>query len=225
MGYKVILIGAGRHAILIAEKIFEDSKLDLYGFIDKKNTVLPEFITKKGLGVLGDDDSLLKYKDKAYFHLSLGANLMNVRKRLIQQIHKLDLKIISIIHNSAYVAPSAKLGQGVSVLVNAVIHTNSKVGDFSCINTAAVVEHDCELGRNIFIQPKSVLAGGVTIGNNTVIGMGALIREGITIGKNCVIGGGSFVKKDIPDNSVAYGVPARVVEKKTLDEIKKETLR
>lgn len=199
---------------MLAEKIFEDSKLELYGFIDKKNTELPEFITKKGLGVLGDDYSLLKYKDKAYFHLSLGANLMNVRKRLIHQIHKLDLKTISIVHNSAYIAPSVKIGQGVSVLINAVIHTNTEVGDFNCINTAAVIEHDCDLGRNIFIQPKAVLAGGVTIGDNTVIGMGALIREGITIGKNCVIGGGSFVCKDIPNNSVAYGVPAKVIKTK-----------
>lgn len=212
MSYRVILIGAGKHALLLAEKVFDDPKMELYGFIDKENTVLPEFITRRGLVVLGDDDYLIKHKDTAYFHLSLGGNLMNTRQRLIQQIRQLDLRTISIIHSSAYIAPSAKLGQGVSVLVNAVVHTNVTVGDFCCINTSAIVEHDCELKSNIFIQPNSILAGGVTIGDNTVIGIGSSIRERITIGRNCLIGGGSFVCKDIPDNSIAYGVPARVIK-------------
>mgnify|MGYP003372065288 FL=1 len=49
------------------------------------------------------------------------------------------------------------------------------------------------------------------IGNNVWIGGGAIIMPGVTIGDNVVIGAGSVVTKDIPDNSVAYGSPCRVV--------------
>lgn len=49
------------------------------------------------------------------------------------------------------------------------------------------------------------------IGNNVWIGGGAIIMPGVTIGDNVVIGAGSVVTKDIPDNSVAYGSPYRVV--------------
>lgn len=51
----------------------------------------------------------------------------------------------------------------------------------------------------------------VIIGDNVWIGGGAIIMPGVTIGNNVVIGAGSIVTKDIPDNSVAYGSPCRVM--------------
>ena len=48
------------------------------------------------------------------------------------------------------------------------------------------------------------------IGNNVWIGAGAIILPGVTIGDNTVIGAGSVVTKDIPANSVAFGVPCKV---------------
>lgn len=53
----------------------------------------------------------------------------------------------------------------------------------------------------------------VTIGDNTWICSSVTITAGVTIGKNCVIGAGSVVTKDIPDDSLAYGVPCQVVRK------------
>lgn len=52
----------------------------------------------------------------------------------------------------------------------------------------------------------------VRIGDNCHIGLNATIMPGVTIGKNCIIGAGAVVTHDIPDNSVAVGVPARVIE-------------
>ncbi len=54
-------------------------------------------------------------------------------------------------------------------------------------------------------------AGKVTIGNNVFIGMGTTILKGVTIGNNVIIGAGSLVNKDIPDNCVVAGNPARVL--------------
>lgn len=50
------------------------------------------------------------------------------------------------------------------------------------------------------------------IGDNVFVGAGAIVLPGVTIGNNVVIGAGSVVTKDIPDNSVALGNPARVVK-------------
>ena len=51
----------------------------------------------------------------------------------------------------------------------------------------------------------------ITVGNNVFIGLRSLILPGVTIGNNVVIGAGSIVNRDVPDNSIAAGVPARVV--------------
>ena len=53
--------------------------------------------------------------------------------------------------------------------------------------------------------------GKVTIGNNVFIGMNATILKGVTVGNNVVIGAGSLVNKDVPDNVVVAGNPARIV--------------
>ena len=53
-------------------------------------------------------------------------------------------------------------------------------------------------------------AGKVTIGNNVFIGARSTLLKGVTVGNNVIIGAGSLVTKDIPDNSVAAGVPCNV---------------
>ena len=58
--------------------------------------------------------------------------------------------------------------------------------------------------------------GKIVVGNNVHIGINCVIMPGVTIGNNCIIGVGAVVTKDIPDNSIAVGVPARVIE--TIDE-------
>ena len=68
--------------------------------------------------------------------------------------------------------------------------------------------------------------GVVNIGNNVFIGASSTILPGVNIGNNVVIGANSVVSRDIPDNSVAVGVPARVIKttNEYFEKIKKESL-
>lgn len=59
----------------------------------------------------------------------------------------------------------------------------------------------------------------ISIGDNAWLGGGVIVLPGVTIGKNCVIGAGSVVTKDIPDNTIAVGNPAKVVRELTAEEI------
>lgn len=75
-----------------------------------------------------------------------------------------------------------------------------------------IMTHDWASGvfRNVFhnILPSS---GKVKIGNNIYFGTDVIVLKGVTIGDNCVIAAGSIITKDIPANSVAAGVPAKVI--------------
>lgn len=83
------------------------------------------------------------------------------------------------------------------------------------------VTHDG--GMHVIRQYKNIPAdsfGTIEIGNNVFIGMNAIIMPNVKIGNNVIIGAGSIVTKSIPDNSVACGIPAKVIE--TIDEYYKK---
>jgi sugar O-acyltransferase (sialic acid O-acetyltransferase NeuD family) len=210
---EVILIGAGAHARVIAETIEQIPGFLIKGFLDRSSVEFSDQQNKKGYITIGDDSFLISQNNNYLFHLGLGAELLRVRNKIIHLIAKNKLSTFHVIHPSAQIAPSVSMGKGVTVLAKGLLHTNVKVGNFTCINSGAIVEHDCILGDNVFIQPGSVLGGNVTVGDNTVIGIGATISEKISLGNNCIIGGGAYVCKDVPDNVIVYGVPAKIIKK------------
>lgn len=63
----------------------------------------------------------------------------------------------------------------------------------------------------------------ITVGDNVWIGAGVHVMPGVTIGNNVVIGGGSVVVKDIPDNVVAVGNPAKVIKTLDAEKFRKES--
>lgn len=71
--------------------------------------------------------------------------------------------------------------------------------------------------RNMKEEYKTAdLVKPICIGDNVHIGSNAIIMPGVSIGSNCIIGCGAVVTKSIPDNSIAVGIPARVI--KTIEE-------
>jgi maltose O-acetyltransferase len=80
-----------------------------------------------------------------------------------------------------------------------------------------ILAHDSSYRRLYHGAP--ILKEKVTIGKNVYIGAGSVILPGVTIGENSIIGAGAVVTKDIPSDSVAVGMPARVIY--TLDEWRK----
>ena len=81
-------------------------------------------------------------------------------------------------------------------------------GDSSIITHDGAVSKLYDMG---IADKKYDMFGRVTIGENCFIGASTTILKGVTIGDNCIIGAGSIVTKDIPSNSVACGIPAKVI--------------
>ncbi len=80
------------------------------------------------------------------------------------------------------------------------------------IHHRAVIGENVSIGQNVTIGGTSKKYEVPVIGDNCELASGAVIVGPVTIGKDCVIGANAVVVKDIPDNSVAVGVPARVIK-------------
>jgi len=95
------------------------------------------------------------------------------------------------------------------------------IGAFSYINAkfGVIVEDYVQIGSHCSIYSISTIddkIGKVYLKKNCKLGSHSTILPGVTIGENSIIGAHSLVTKDIPDNVVAFGVPAKVIRK--LDE-------
>lgn len=123
----------------------------------------------------------------------------------------------------AAVVGDVSLGDGVSVWYNAVVRGDEGaivVGDNTNIQDGVVIHSDTRIGRGCTIGHAAVVHG-CTIGDNTLIGIGAVLLDGAEIGNDCMIGAGALVTGGtrIPDGSMAFGSPARVVRALTEEEI------
>lgn len=91
------------------------------------------------------------------------------------------------------------------------------IGAFTYINASegVTIEDEVQIGSHCSIYSVSTIdnkKGRVLLKKNCKIGTHSVIMPGITIGENSVIGAFSFVKENIPDNVIAFGVPAKVVK-------------
>ena len=99
-----------------------------------------------------------------------------------------------------------------------VLGKNTDIGSFSYINAlnGVVLEDNVQVGSHCSIYSVSTIDnknGKVILKNNCKIGSHSTILPGVTVGENSIVGAHSLINKDIPDNAIALGVPAKVVRK------------
>jgi sugar O-acyltransferase (sialic acid O-acetyltransferase NeuD family) len=118
----------------------------------------------------------------------------------------------TIIHPSSIISIQSIIGNGVFIGPGTIIAPYVEIGDLVTINRQVSIGHHTSIGKFTTLNPGCKLAGGSVVGSDTTIGMGANIFNDINIGSNSIIGAGSLVTKDIPDNVLAYGIPAKIIK-------------
>jgi sugar O-acyltransferase (sialic acid O-acetyltransferase NeuD family) len=104
------------------------------------------------------------------------------------------------------------IDEGANILSGVKISNSVSIGKCPLIYYNSLITHDVIIGNFVEISPGVTILGRAVVGNLVHIGAGAIILPNVTIGNNVVIGAGSVVTKNLPDNCVAVGIPAKIIK-------------
>ena len=208
---KIVLVGAGGHALSVIDSIKSNGKYEIVGITDLSNVAGEKVL---GYEVIGNDAILKTVFDCGvkYAFVTVGSiGNTSLRKKLFYMLKDIRFILPAMIDASSNIGSEVWLGEGAYIGKNTVVNAMSIIGDMATINTGSIVEHGCCIDEFAHLGPGATICGDVKIGACTHIGANATVIQGINIGDNSIIGAGSIVIHDVPSKVIAYGNPCKVV--------------
>ena len=205
----IVIIGAGgfgREVKWLIDEINEvNRQWNFLGFIDdnlNKGTIVNDSI------VIGD----LAWLHERNLNVVCAIGDPNVKKTVLDQLTNSENKYPVLIHPDVRMSKFIDIGEGTIICSGCILTVNIKIGKHVIINLDSTVGHDATIGDFSTILPSVNISGHVNIEELVSIGTGAKIIQELRVGRNTIIGAGAIVTKDIPQNVVAVGMPAKPIK-------------
>ena len=134
------------------------------------------------------------------------------RRAYVEHVAGLGVAFATLVHPTAVLAPSARLGAGSIVSPGVVVGAHTRIGEHVIVNRGVLVGHHTRVGDCVTLSPAANVAGMVEIGDGAYVGMGATVIDRRTVGPGALVAAGAVVVRDVPAEARVQGVPARVVD-------------
>lgn len=208
-----IIIGAGTYGEVYLAYL-QEAEVNIVGFVDDNPNLKGKKV--RGVPVIGNTSELARIKEEFQIeavYCPIGNN--KTRVRFLSEARAIGYKTPNFIHPSVIIHKSVQLGEGVYILLGTKIMPYTVIDDYVMISMNALIAHHNHLQQGTFVSTGVNFGASITARKNTYIGIGATIMTGIhELGENCLVGAGAVVIKDVPDNAVVAGVPAKVIKLK-----------
>jgi len=206
----VIWGGTGNFKVLC--ELFGDD-YRIIGYFDNDPAVSGAY---KGIPCLGGQDKLGTWLadrtgENPHFMVSSGHTHGKVRLSIHEDLKSRGLQPITAVHDRAFVANGAEVGEGSMVFAMAAVCADARIGRCCIINTRASVDHESVLEDGVSVAPGGVITGLVHVERYADIYAGAIILPRLRIGEGAVVGAGAVVRTDVAPYTVVAGNPARVI--------------
>lgn len=209
----IVIVGAGgfgREVEWLIERINKcNLQWNIIGFADdnlEKGTVIGHS------KVVYNIDDLINTNRKIDVVIAIGN--AKVRKEVYNKLKdNLNIVFPNLIDPSVIIE-DIELGKGNIICAGTIITVNVNIKDFVIINLDCTIGHDDIINNFVTIYPSVNVSGNVKIDEETEIGTGTQIIQGKVITKNVIIGAGTVVVKNIEEEGIYIGVPAKRLEKR-----------
>lgn len=212
---KLVIIGTGGNSVDITEMIEEISEsgseqFEILGYLDDNEQLHHTFINN--YEVLGNISKAKLFSKDIKFVFTIGSEKsFKKREKIFASLEIDENRVVSIIHPTARISKSAKIGVGSIIFPNVVVCSNVIMEDFCIILSNSVINHDCYLGKYSILASSVNLAGGVHIESVCYIGASASIKNQITVKTGTLIGMGSVILRNTNSHSVIVGNPGKSI--------------
>lgn len=185
----------------------QQCKYEKIVFIDDN----PDLHEVQGLEVISLNEAAGCYKSVLDIVLAVGEP--STRRKIIQRVEELSIPLVTIIHPSVFIPATTRIGKGCYIAPCSFISCNVVIGDYVLIQPNVSIGHDCVIEDNVVLSSLTCLAGSCHIGHDTYLAMNVTAIQGSKIGTNSIIGMASVVQRDVPDEVIAMGNPARAMRR------------
>jgi len=205
----LVLVGGGGHCKSVIEAA-ESAGYSILGVLDMPEEVGKTILSTK---VIGTDDDIPNYVDKAEFVITVGF-IKNpaTRIKLYNKVKEAGGKLATVIASTAHVSKYAEIGEGTVVLHQAFVNADAKVGKNVILNNFVNIEHDAVIGNQCHISTGAMVNGGAEIAEGTFIGSQSVVNQGIKIKwGGAIIASLSVVNKDVLEKGIFAGNPIKKI--------------
>jgi sugar O-acyltransferase (sialic acid O-acetyltransferase NeuD family) len=207
----MIIIGAKGFAKEVLEILHQLKDLDNLVFYDDVNNDAPEILFGR-FPVLKSIFEAENYFNTIDCRFTIGIGNPVLRKKLFDKFKAIGGEFTSVISPKASVGHFGNnIGEGCNIMTGTVITNDVIINNGVLVNLNCTIGHDCEIGNFVEMSPGVHISGNCSLGDYCVLGTNASVLPKIKIGRNVIVGAGSVVTKDLPDNCVAVGIPAKVI--------------
>lgn len=205
--YNIIIIGAGgfgREVYNWAKESFSPKKFRIKGFLSSNPNDLNNF--NFDVGILGHENSYnIKKQDR--FLVAIGD--IDIKKGVVAKLKKKGAQFLNLIHPTAIVSKTAKMGQGVIICPFVIVSDHVILDDFVLMNIYSSCGHDAKVGKYCVLSPYATLNGFAVLEDEVFLGTHSTVTPKRKIGFRSKISANSVAMHDVPARSFVFGVPGK----------------
>lgn len=201
----ILIYGAGGHAKVVWSTIVKMGVYEVVAYlVDRDPLPQEEFL---GAPVLNAPLALLDANLPRRIALGIGDNAQ--RQVIGQRVEAAGFEMPVIIHPMVAIGENVTFGAGTLVCSATIIDPDVTIGKGNILNSGCAIGHDSRTEDYVHICGGTYIGGRCQIKELSFVSLRAIVLPGLIVGRNSQVGAGSMLTKDLPDDHIALGSPAR----------------